>query len=478
MYVLHGAIKRLNAYLPFTNHWLVLAASLLVSLATGTMFAYSVYSTQLAQRCGLTTSETANLNVASTLGSAIGGIGSGMLADYYGTQIPILLSCVGNTFGYWWIYILYNKGEKRVFSLLFAMLIIGVSTVAGYFTSIKAVSLHFPNYKGSVQGVVIATFAISSVIYLAISTKFYHDDTGGFLHFIFISTGILLFVGFIFIRVEGYLDERESESDMENQNQGYCETTSLSRTPSDQGLSKPQTEESRKEALRNPYFWYHYLLLSCSQGVGQMYIFSIGFILKAIHIYYTHLGSTTDIPSLQSLQSLHVSLISVSSFAGRFSAGFQSDILLQKYGYQRHWVLVIGNLIMLIANMLYSFDLTSVSPNIRNVNICILFLSCLIGYAYGLTFASYPAIIADLFGMKYFSFLWGVVYTGSLFGVTFLQKTFAHFYDKHTDLWDDILKDVVCTIGAACYNETFRVSTALVIGTIVLTVLYIWLRQK
>ena len=448
----------------------MLAASVPVALATGTLFVYSVYNTQLADKCNLDASQTANLNISATLGTALGGLLSGVVTDKYGTQMPILFSCLTISLGYRWVYMLYMMpgAPYILIQLLVAMFLVGLGSVSGYFSCLKAIVLEFPNFRSSAQSVTIASFAISSLLYLTISSKLFNGDTGRFLYFLHVSCGLMLFIGFLFIRVEGHHDKVQLE-----------ETEPLltsEESPAPITLRPSVTRLKAlgiKETLESPIFWYHYAMFAIMQGLGQMYIYSVGYVLKAVHYAYSKEETATSDPSLQSLQVLHVSLIAIFSFVGRLLSGPQSDYLVRVLKSQRHWIVILGTSLMLAGHLLNTMPLLQITNDLHKANIILLVVSCLIGYAYGFSFASFPAIVADLFNMKNYSFIWGVMYTSTTFGLTLMTKVFGAVYDWQSNDWDAELGKYVCAKGSGCYRLTFEITSGLCVLVIVLMLGYI-----
>jgi MFS family permease len=459
-----------NWILPETNHWLVLFASIPVSLSTGTLFVYSVYSTQIAHRCQLDSSQAANLNIFATIGTAVGSIIGGIVTDIYGTQIPMLISSIALFWGYWWLHLLYNAGvNASTVSLLTSMFLIGIGSVSGYFSAIKAVTLHFPTYKGTAQSITIASFAISSLIFSYIATKF--SDTGDFLKFLSVICGLFVFVGFVFIRVDGTIDTVVLHDADEVENE-VTESSGLLSHEVDRNSpgEKPNALKTLnvRDSLLHPVFWYHYIIFGVVQGLGQMYIYSVGFILKAIDYHFD------DSKSLNKLQALHVSIISIASFLGRLSSGPESDYLVHKLHRERHWILILGLVLMFSGHVLISMPINNWS--FQNVNVLLLVVSILIGYAYGFSFTSYPAIISDIFNMENYSVIWGCMYTATTIGLTFMTKLFGHVYDSHA-VWDPQNQEYICSLGSGCYRETFFITAGLCVFSGILILGYIFHRR-
>ncbi|KAI3405582.2 hypothetical protein KGF56_001600 [Candida oxycetoniae] len=234
-----------------------------------------------------------------------------------------------------------------------------------------------------------------------------------------------------------------------------------------------------KERLTHKIFLIHYFIVSVASGIGQMYIFSVGFIVTAQYYYNkknndeAHVGGhlqprvsmTSHDPEAASLQALQVSIISIASFSGRLLAGFLSDFIHKKWHVQRLWIVLFT--LVLLAVSLYltiinvsSFELTSV-------------VSAMIGGSYGLIFGTYPAIIADSFGTMTFSTNWGLVCTGPLFILYILNKYFGWIYDSNTD------KDTgTCFLGNRCYMGAFELSLGLCIVCFFVTLLLLYMSRR
>ncbi|EGV60560.1 hypothetical protein PSN45_001677 [Yamadazyma tenuis] len=465
MRAVHDVLVAVNKRLPATNHWLIFICSVPVALACGTLFAYSVYSTQLAEQCHLTTSQSSSLNISTVIGSAVGGLLGGILTDTYGTQIPMLISCVCVFSGYKWLYELYLAGaHSSVSSLVTAMFLIGIGSTAGYFSAIKAVAIEFPNFKGTAQSITIASFAISALLHSYLSSRVFDGDVASFLNYLHISTGLMIFIGFLFVRVEGhYKSKSESEDEV-----SLMQTPDLIPSESaDEVAAKVDLKhQDLKHSLLHPIFWFHFVVFSIVQGLGQMYIFEVGFVVKAVYNYYDD-----DSIDLHHLQAIQVSLIAVFSFLGRLSSGPQSDYLVHKLHCQRHWNLVMGLCIMLVGHLLNTLKLDHFAASLSGANVFLSVVSSIIGYAYGFSFTCYPVIISDIFNMENYSFIWGLMYSSTAFGLTLMSSMFGHIYDAHSKYND--AGEYVCTEGSGCYAETFSITCGLGAAVIFLILAYI-----
>lgn len=217
-------------------------------------------------------------------------------------------------------------------------------------------------------------------------------------------------------------------------------------------------------------FLIHYFIVSVSSGIGQMYIYTVGFIVTAQYYYGKNKqdrnGDGNDSgDAVQSLQALQVSIISIGSFSGRLLAGFLSDFIHKKWHIQRLWIVQVTLILMALGQYI-----TLANVNDKHL---IALASAMIGGSYGLIFGTYPAVIADGFGTKHFSSNWGLVCTGPLITLWILNKLFGKIYDSNSDP-----EDGICYLGNGCYQGAFELSLALCSVTFIVTLILIYIQRK
>lgn len=208
----------------------------------------------------------------------------------------------------------------------------------------------------------------------------------------------------------------------------------------------------------NKTFLLFYLILSILQGIGQMYIYSVGFIVSVLF----NSNTTVEINhSVEKVQATQVTVISLFSFCGRLSSGPISDLLLKKYQIQRLWNIVASSLITFATCYLltgWSLTKSEFDFSIGVITLC----SAFCGYSYGVLFGTFPSIIAETFGIKEYSTNWGLVTTGGLWSV----KLFAGFLEGELSSKADP-NTGICSQGISCLESTFRLTalwTACTIG--------------
>lgn len=213
-----------------------------------------------------------------------------------------------------------------------------------------------------------------------------------------------------------------------------------------------------KSLLSNKTYLAHYCIVSLCSGMGQMYIYTVGFIVTAQFNY--HQGADGSPASLQAVQ---VSTISISQFCARVIAGILSDFLHKKLNAQRQWVIIGTILLMCIGQLLLVL-----TNSIHSITIISLFMGC----GYGLLNGTYPAIIADKFGVKSFTTAWGLITSGPLVTLFALNKYFGVIYDSQSNDTGQ------CFNGNDCYKGSFDLGIVLSAITLVGTLALIYAKRK
>ncbi|AMD21727.1 HFL129Cp [Eremothecium sinecaudum] len=204
------------------------------------------------------------------------------------------------------------------------------------------------------------------------------------------------------------------------------------------------------KVINNPNFIIYYMIMAILHGAGQMYIYSIGYIVDVQ-------ASSHPEQSIggEQVQTLQLSIISVSSCIGRLISGPISDLLVKRFNAQRFWLILVATFIFNIASMILISETTVVPRFWHDLPPNIFSLSCsslLFGFGFGMTLGTFPAIVADSFGLVGFSTIWGILTTGCLISVNYFSKVFANDLSFNADVTHG-----GCIQGSSCYSHTFHV---------------------
>lgn len=217
-------------------------------------------------------------------------------------------------------------------------------------------------------------------------------------------------------------------------------------------------------------FLMHYPCLLFAAAVGQMYIYSVGYVVTA-QAFKHHNGPALlggpvlpGLPRTEAAQALQVLVLSVCNFSGRLVAGTLLDLAVKRLKIQRMWVSLAGISLLLTGQFL---------AVLVDLLLRLWVVSAVVGSAYGLTFGLYPAVIADVFGTLGFSTAWGLICTGPLICLFGLNYYFGWNYDQQLVVDPEL--GSVCFQGLGCYRDAFITTEGVcfLAGVAALVIIYI-----
>ncbi|ODQ80679.1 hypothetical protein BABINDRAFT_160916 [Babjeviella inositovora NRRL Y-12698] len=471
-----------------------LAASAVVSLAAGTPYLYGVFAPQLVKQLGLAASDSATFALASNIGSGLGGLPGGILIDTKGPQLAIIVGSICIFTGYYSIYYCYTHVYASLWLISAAMASVGFGSVTGFYACVKTCATNFPDYKGTAGAFPVSAYGLLALIFSSISAMYFGNNTGGFLRFLALLCGSTVFSGVFFVKFYHLSDEEAplirpvrtlrtpSSSSVFSNTDSVASTRTFSlrnsmvffgvgkRDPlhrsessaeitrtvkDDQAFaSRSSAVDTLKVLFSSRVFLVHYIVMALIASIGQMYIYSVGFVVTA-QINNPHNRSAT---TQEAAQAIQVSLISICSFLGRLTSGPISDFLVHKMHAQRHW-LVIAATVLLSVGQLLATRLDSIDS--------LWMVSSPVGLAYGFLMGVYPAIMADLFGTAGLSTTWGLICTGPLALLFVLSSYFGVIYDRNSVVDPEVGK--ICRAGVACYKDAFVTTEGLCVVIFVIT---------
>ncbi|CAN6662856.1 hypothetical protein TRVA0_034S01200 [Trichomonascus vanleenenianus] len=415
---------------------LSLLACFLAGLGGGTLYLYSAYAPQVASRLSLNATSTSFIGMVGNLGTALAGPIAGSVVDRKGFLTPLLVGGLSTFVGYYVVRYLYKIELGSVPILAGALLLVGLGSSFAFSAAVKCAAVNFPKSRGFATSVPMAAFGLSAFVISATASIFVPGDTYGFLTLLTFLPMTLFAVGLKFIRnIPDYEAVPQQEAIEMNQ----------LRTSAEPHHDKPPIDIRGTTLLKNKTFWAHFAVMGLLSGVGQMYIYSCGYVAKALVLAP---GSTkVSEESLQQLQSLQVGIISLSSFSGRLISGSLSDYITHKHNLQRTWLLVGAGTISLM---------TQIAGLMVSDTSHLWMLSIGTGLSYGLCYGAYPTIVGDSFGMKHFSQNWGLLALSPVVASYLLNMLFGYYYDVNSIT--DASGAHVCIQGRACYSNAFKVT--------------------
>jgi OFA family oxalate/formate antiporter-like MFS transporter len=347
------------------NRWFIAAAGVVMQIALGAVYAWSVFRIPLTKTFGWTISEvTLTFTIAIfVLGFAAfaGGlwmrrvgprsvaIASGLL---YGSGVFLASLTDGRL---WWLYGSYG-------------VIGGIGLGLGYIVPVATLVKWFPDKRGVITGIAVAGFGAGAVITAPIATRLI-GQVGALRTFAILGVAYLLAV-----TAAGWM--------MQNPPTGY--------RPSGWTPSAAQTEQrsakaySLGEALATPQWYALWALLFLNITAG------ISIISQAAAMAQEITGVTA------ATAAGLVGVISIANGAGRFVWASLSDVIGRRTVFLIMFPLQA--ILFALLPMVHSFTLFTA-------------LACVILLCYGGGFGTMPAYAADCFGAENVGSIYGLMLT-------------------------------------------------------------------
>ncbi|KAG5364486.1 putative membrane protein [Yarrowia sp. E02] len=307
-----------------------LVGCFLTGIACGTMYLYSAFAPQLGLRLALNTTDTSKIGMIGNLGMALSGPFAGVVVDKHGFQAPIIIGALFMGGGYTIIRLCYINVVASVPTLACAMALVGTGGTFGFASAMKCAAVNFPNARGAATSVPMAAFGLSAFFFSTLFSTYYDGVTLDFLFALTVIPTILLAIGLIAVRpMPPSLHSRgNSGIEMHMRISQPTSPQSPASKEADADLKKNSATSNNVDIygvklIMDSQFWKHFLIMGFIAGIGQMFIYSCGFSVKALQFQSKTVGGAHDSEQLQSLQ---VGAISIASFLGRIGSGYLCDL--------------------------------------------------------------------------------------------------------------------------------------------------------
>ena len=433
----------------------VLLSCTFLGLICGTLYLYSSYSPQLANQLHYSASDSSIIALCGTIGVAIAGPISGAGVDRKGYTVSLLIGGILIISSYIGLKRQFDYAWSNVQFSSFTIFLVGVGSTFINSACLKCCAVSFPSIRGVATSLPLALYGLSALFYSVIASVFYPGDTSNFLGFLVMSIIFIYLICFPSVYIADCEHKLKSASTFHKPSVTVNSTHHHPSNTDSQSISSLFTDVK---------FWLLFLITGTLAAMGQMYIYSVGYMVKALVTKALPAEMNVNI-IIQQDQQFQVGLISIANFIGRIVSGISGDIITQSFHKPRESLLFIPAIGMGICQLL-AFNIESYTELPSN--------SFLIGFFYGFTFCILPIIVGDAFGMENFSFNWGIVSMSPIVPSFYFTKLFGQIYDSNSvtiqDLNDANSNTFVCTLGKLCYNSIFKLTLALSISAIIAVV--------
>ncbi|MBQ4643251.1 MAG: OFA family MFS transporter [Oscillospiraceae bacterium] len=393
------------------KRWIILAASCLINLCIGSLYAWSVFATPMAAYLSsVTGSEVAGLAIIFTIANAVGPItmiSGGFINDKIGPKWVIFIG--GILFGLGMI----ASGFAKSVGMLLLTYGLGVGLGVGmvYGCTVSNSVKFFPDKRGLVGGIATASYGISSVI-IPIVANALIDNFDVTMAFKLLGTAMLVIICVSAFFIQTCPKDFEPE--------GW-------NPPAPKAGAKAPVDKDWKAMLKDPIFYVMILMLCCGAFSGLMVT------SQASPVAQNMIGMTA------AEAAIAVSVLAMFNTLGRILAGFISD----KIG-SVNTILGVFLVSVLGLGLLFISGEGSVATFYIGV--------CIVGLCFGSIMGIYPGFTASQFGGRNNSVNYGIMFIGfaaaGYFGPTIMSKIYA---------------------SAGAYQTAFLAAMALAIAGAVLT---------
>ncbi len=422
------------------NRWLVVVGAILIQLALGAIYAWSVFTARLTDTAGtyaFTASETAWVFSAGLATFAIVMVLAGRVLP--GTGPRPLAIAGGLLLGAG--YVLGGVfGDSFWAQLLSIGIVSGAGIGLAYVVPIAVCVKWFPDKKGLITGLAVAGFGFGATIWVKLAGSWF----GGLLN----TTSVFGLPGvqsvFVIYGITLFLLVLLGSTVMVNPPEGY-EPAGWTPHNLEEGAQDGGVEFQARDMLRTPQFYMLWSVFMFAGIAGLMVIY-------CIKLFGIDALEYRGIADAGAITGTAMAWYAIFNGLGRIAWGSISDRIGRK-----STIIIMSGLqgatMLLTYHVFISFGMVN----------GFIVVAALIGFNYGGSFALFPAITADYFGNKNVGSNYGWMFTA--YGVAGLAGPLLAGYFKDLAqgasqpvVWmaPFVIAGAVCLLGAVIMAFTTR----------------------
>jgi OFA family oxalate/formate antiporter-like MFS transporter len=348
-----------------TNRWIIAIAAVLIQIALGAVYAWSVFRAPLVNQFHWSISEVTLTFTISIFVLGVSAFFGGLWLNRTGPRVVALTGGVLYGLGVflasfsanklWWLYLSYG-------------LIGGIGLGFGYIVPVAVLVKWFPDRRGLITGVAVGGFGAGALITAPVATSLIQSV--GVL-----TTFAYLGVAYLVVTVIGGLFMRNPPEGWRPM--GWVQTASETR-------QRARHDYTLREALHTWQWYALWLLLFLNTFAG------ISIISQEAPIFQELVGVTAVVAASM------VGIASIGNAVGRVMWAWVSDLLSRRTTF----------LVMFLLQVVLFWFLPSITTVALMTILTFIVLMC-----YGGGFGTMPAFAADYFGSKNVGPIYGLMLT-------------------------------------------------------------------
>ena len=363
------------------NRWVVVAGALMIQLALGAVYAFSIFTSPLSDTLGYDSKSFHILGIfsASIAVFAVTMIVAGRIQDRKGPRIVATIG--GLTYGAGYILASFSTDSLVMMYLSYGG-IAGIGLGLGYVCPLAAAVKWFPDKKGLVAGIAVAGFGAGAFIFTQVGNWMIDSPSLGL-------SDAFLYLGLIFLLmvVGGAQLLRDPPGGWLPK--GYA-------PPVNHGRHNGEFEW--REMIRTRQFFMLFSMFLLSATAGLMMIANV----KNIAQYLDSTGTLLVVAQFQTIAGV----IALFNGAGRIAWGKVSDMLGRANTMK---IMFLIQTIILFA----AAGFLAARPSGEIVQFAgLMALASAVGFTFGGNFALFPSTTAEYFGTKNLGMNYGLVFNG------------------------------------------------------------------
>ena len=363
------------------NRWIVVVGALLIQLALGAVYAFSIFTSPLSDTLGCDPKSFQILGIFSAAIAvfAVTMILAGRLQDKKGPRIVATIG--GLVYGASYVLAAYSTEDIAMMYISYGV-IGGIGLGLGYVCPLAAVVKWFPDKRGLVSGIAVAGFGAGAFIFTQVGKWLIEASSDG-LSNSFLYLGVI----FLFMVVGGAQLLRDPP-------QGWAPRGYVPKTNG----GRENGEFEWREMVRTRQFIMLFSMFLLSATAGLMMIANV----KNLAQYLDATGTLLVVAQFQTIAGL----IALFNGAGRISWGKISDIL----GRAKTMKLMFAIQALVLFGAAGFFFVRPSTEVIQFAGLTA--LASAVGFTFGGNFALFPSTTAEYFGTKNMGINYGLVFGG------------------------------------------------------------------
>ncbi|MEQ4532615.1 MAG: OFA family MFS transporter [Mixta sp.] len=347
---------------PNSVRWLTLAGTIIMQFALGSVYTWSLFNGQLAQKLDAPVSQVAFSFGLLSLGLAVSSSVAGKLQERFGVRNVAIGAGLLMALG------LYLTAQANSLMMLWlsAGVLVGLADGAGYLMTLSNCVKWFPERKGVISACAIGAYGLGSLGFKFICS-------GLLAHFSLENTFIIWGGLAMALIIPAALMMKDAPKQ---------EVSQAKDAPAVRDFSLAQS-------VRMPQYWMLALmfLTACMSG---LYVIGVA---KDIGEGMVHLSAQTAASA--------VTIIAIANLSGRLVLGVLSDKVA------RIRVITLAQIVSIVGMSILLFT---------RMNETTFFISvACIAFSFGGTITVYPSLVSDFFGLNNLTKNYGLIYLG--FGI-------------------------------------------------------------